>query len=82
MAGELGLSAGCTMHLELCSGCSSRTVEPYSFSSTLQFFSQFGIVILLLGTLAGGVSQIGEAFSYGLLLVCTPPEWLTNGTGR
>jgi hypothetical protein len=54
----------------------------YCLCLPLQFISQFGIVILLLGTLAGGVSQIGEAFSYGLLLVCTPPEWLTNGTGR
>ena len=37
-----------------------------------RFCSQFGIVILLLGTLAGGVAQIGEAFSYGLLKVSSP----------
>jgi hypothetical protein len=81
MAGELGLSAGCTMHWNYVAGIPVEQ-RTYAFCSTLQFFSQFGIVILLLGTLAGGVSQIGEAFSYGLLLVCTPPEWLTNGTGR
>lgn len=85
-AARLTLHDAAHCHHGYCSDSPTKTSCVCNVSklplSTLQFISQFGIVILLLGTLAGGVSQIGEAFSYGLLLVSTPPEWLTNGTGR
>ena len=47
-----------------------------------QFISQVGIVILLLGTLIGGIIQVGEGFGYGLTIVSSPPGWLINGSGR
>mmetsp|Transcript_12290 Transcript_12290/g.36966 ORF Transcript_12290/g.36966 Transcript_12290/m.36966 type:complete len:541 (-) Transcript_12290:2518-4140(-) len=47
-----------------------------------RFISQVGIVVLLLGTLIGGIIQVGEGFGYGLDIVSSPPGWLVNGSGR
>lgn len=47
-----------------------------------KFITELSIVILMLGTLIGGIAQVGECFSSGLLFVSSPPGFFVDNGGR